>query len=212
MGSEYMLYVKNAAATGVTEFCIYQPAPDPQTTMAWYVTPVAAGVTMRVPCLDDLDFVWIETDKIGEATVTEWQSIPASTTYPGQSEAVLDFTDGAFVIAPGTAVPDPLPGTLYVATTGAVPGRRALTGIGRSGRPLFTVPAGPNMVASFTLHDAPYRVAAAAPGTFTAGAALPIAEVTQYAEVTFDANDPVMTAMWDGSTWAVSPGPPPVTA
>jgi hypothetical protein len=210
MGSDYTLYVKNNTATGVTEFCVYQPAPDPQTTMAWHVAKVAAGVAPPVSWPDDLDFVWIETDKIGDATVTEWQSLPASTTDPGPSQAVLDFTDGAFIIAAGQADPNPVAGTLYVATTAAVPGGLALVGIGRSGRPLFTVAAEPSVVTAFTPH-AVYRVAAAAPGTFTEGDVLPIGEVTQCVDVTFQANESVMTATWDGFTWTVSQGPP-VTA
>jgi hypothetical protein len=212
MGSDCTLYVKNHATTGVTEFCVHQPAPDQQTTMAWYVVDLAAGAIAQVPCPGALDFIWVETDKFGGATVTEWQSIPASTTDPGQAQAVLDFTDGAFVIAPGTPEPHPVAGTLYVAATGHVPPGGAVVGIGRLGSPVFTVPAEPNTLTTFTMHDGLYRVAAAAPGTFTARAALPPVDDAQVIDVTFDGDVPEMTATWDGSTWLVAHGPPPVTA
>jgi hypothetical protein len=189
------------------DLCVYQKPVDlgvPNAmSLAWLTAPAWPGTTVTFNWSLDYSFVWAQMGSLKPGVTFLAQQTQASDPDDlNANQVMFDYRNGAFNFVPGNASGSPQLGSLYIRELSTVPIGTATVGIGMSGSGVFAVPAEPNMNLVFTPHPA-YWITA---GTFEQGQVVDIEQITNEAEVDFDATFDMTAVLAKNNTWQVSSG------
>lgn len=202
----YRLTVVNNSADFV-DLCVYQAPPDlgVQNVMAlaWFVEPAYPTTTVQFTWNTDYSFVWGQPGLLSPGAPFQSSQIwPADPFDVNNNQVVLDYGNGAFTFVHGTTAGTPQVGNLYIRETGNIPLNGAGVGIGMSGAGTFAVAAQPNQNLVFTPHPQ-YWITA---GTYQAGRAIDVQQITNAAQLPFPPGVFALTAVLNSdNTWTVNP-------
>jgi hypothetical protein len=118
------------------------------------------------------------------------------------NQVLFDYRNGAFTFAPGSSAGVAELGSLYVTESSRVPIGTATVGIGMSNAGVFAVQAQPNMNLVFTPHPE-YWITA---GTYEQGQVLDREQITNSANVEFEATTDMVAVLSPVNTWQITAG------
>jgi hypothetical protein len=148
-------------------------------------------------------FVWSQTGSLQPGvTFVAQQTQDADPDDLTANQVLFDYRNGAFTFRPGSAAGMAELGSLYIRELSTVPIGTATVGIGMSNAGVFAVQAQPNMNLVFTPHPE-YWVTA---GTYEQGEVLNIEQITNSANVGFDATFDMVAVLTPTNTWQISSG------
>jgi len=206
VATQYSLTITNNS-TQFQDLCIYQKpvdlgVPDAM-SLAWLTAPAWPLTTVKFTWTVNYSFVW---SQIGSAqpgvTFVAHQTQDADPDDLTANQVLFDSRNGAFTFRPGSAAGMAELGSLYVREMSTVPIGSATVGIGMSNAGVFAVQAQPNMNLVFTPHPE-YWVTA---GTYEQGEVLNIEQITNSANVGFDATFDMVAVLTPMNTWQISSG------
>jgi hypothetical protein len=206
VSTQYSLTVTNNS-TQYQDLCIYQKpvdlgVPDAM-SLAWLTAPAWPLTTVKFTWSLDYSFIWSQTGSLKPGvTFLAQQTQGADPDDLTANQVLFDYINGAFTFTPGNAAGVAELGSLYIREMSRVPIGSATVGIGMSNAGVFAVQAQPNMNLVFTPHPE-YWIAA---GTFEQGQVLDIEQITNSANVGFDATFDMVAVLTPVNTWQVKAG------
>jgi hypothetical protein len=206
VSTQYSLTVTNNS-TQFQDLCIYQKpvdlgVPDAM-SLAWLTAPAWPLTTVKFTWTVNYSFVWSQTGSLQPGvTFVAQQTQDADPDDLTANQVLFDYRNGAFTFRPGSAAGMAELGSLYIRELSTVPIGTATVGIGMSNAGVFAVQAQPNMNLVFTPHPE-YWVTA---GTYEQGEVLNIEQITNSANVGFDATFDMVAVLTPTNTWQISSG------
>jgi hypothetical protein len=194
-------------STQFQDLCIYQKPVDlgvPNAmSLAWLTAPAWPGTTVTFDWTLNYSFVWSQTGSLKPGvTFQAQQNQAADPDDLTANQVIFDYRNGAFTFVPGNASGSPQLGSLYIRELSTIPIGTATVGIGMSNSGVFAVQAEPNMNLVFTPNPEYWLTA----GTFEQGQVLDIEQITNEAQVGFDATFNMVAVLSSANTWSVSSG------
>lgn len=203
MSTQYSLTVTNNS-TQYQDLCVYQnpvdlAVPDAM-SLAWLTAPAWPQTTVNFNWTLDYSFVWSQTGSLQPGEIFLAQQIQGADPNDLTANHVLfDCRNGAFTLTPGGVAKL---GSLYVTVSSGVPIDTAAVGIGMSNAGVFAVQAQPNTNLVFTPHPE-YWITA---GTYEQGQVLDLEQITNSANVEFEATTDMVAVLSPVNTWQIKPG------
>ncbi|WP_367128884.1 hypothetical protein [Saccharothrix sp. HUAS TT1] len=207
MPTKYTLTVRNES-TQFQNLCVYQQAVDLGVrnvmSLAWLTAPAWPHTTVTFEWNLDYSFTWSYTGALKPGVKFRAQEVRRANPQDLTANQVLfDYSDGAHRFLDGRAFGTAELGNLYIRELPSVPADGAAVGIGMSNSGVFAVQAQPNENLVFTPHPSYWLTA----GTYSHGEVLDIEQITNSAQLNYDAGFELNALLRPDNTWSVNSGP-----